>query len=117
VSVRAEGLAVTEHDLAPGQDLGPYRYDHGNETWLLVTAGRPTIRHADGEEQLEPGDLICLAAGPGGAHQVSNHSADHVRMLRLATQRSPTMVVFPDTETLELTANDASVQLTLPKAL
>jgi uncharacterized cupin superfamily protein len=116
VSVRAENLAVTEHDLAPGHDLGPYRYDYGNETWLLVTAGRPTIRHAEGEEQLEPGDLMCLPAGPGGAYQVSNHSADPVRMLRLATQRSPTVVVFPDTENLELTADDASVQLNLPRA-
>jgi uncharacterized cupin superfamily protein len=69
------------------------------------------------KNKLEPGDLICLAAGPGGAYQVSNHSADPVRMLRLATQRSPTVVVFPDTEKLELTADDASVQLNLPKAL
>lgn len=117
MTVRPEGLAVPEHELAPGQDLGPYRYDYGNETWLFVTEGRPTIRHADGEEQLEPGDLICLAAGPGGAYQVSNHSAGPVRMLRLATQRSPTVVVFPDTETLELAADDACVQLTVPKLL
>jgi len=28
----------TEHELAAGESLGPYRYDCANETWLLITA-------------------------------------------------------------------------------
>jgi uncharacterized cupin superfamily protein len=111
VSVAAEGLSVTEHELAPGEDLGPYRYEHGNEMWLLVTAGRPTVRHRDGVEELDPGDLICFPSGPGGAHQISNRGAARVAILRLTTRRSPSIVVFPDTGVYELAAPGAAVRL------
>jgi uncharacterized cupin superfamily protein len=111
VSVAAEGLSVTQHELAPGEDLGPYRYEHGNETWLLVTVGRPTVRHADGAEELDPGDLVCFPAGPAGAHQVSNRSAAPAAVLRLTTRWSPSVIVFPDTGDFELAARDGSVRL------
>jgi uncharacterized cupin superfamily protein len=111
VSVAAEGLSLTEHELAPGESLGPCRYDYANETWLLITAGRPTVRHADGAEELDPGDLVCFPAGPGGAHQISNRSTAPVGVLRLATQRSPSVIVFPDTGAYELAAPGGRVRL------
>ena len=117
MTVVAEGLSVSKHELAPGADLGPYRYDHGNETWLLVTAGRPTVRHADGEDVLEPGDMVCFPSGPTGAHQVSNRTAAPARLLRLATRHTPSVVVFPDTGAVELSAAGEVVRLqVIPEA-
>ena len=106
-----EGLSVTEHRLAPGEDLGPYSYEYGNETWLLVTAGRPTVRHADGVEALEPGDLVCFPTGPEGAHQISNRGGAPVGLLRLTTRRTPSVTVFPDTGAYELATPGAAIQL------
>ena len=42
----------------PGQAICPYHYDYGNEEWLLVLEGLVTLRHPEGEEQLERG--VCL---------------------------------------------------------
>ena len=50
-------LAVSELVLGPGESDGPYRYLLGNEQWLLVLSGRPTLRHLDGVEVLEPSEL------------------------------------------------------------
>jgi uncharacterized cupin superfamily protein len=111
VSITAEGLSVTEHELAPGDDLGPYRYDYANETWLLITAGRPTVRHAHGTEELDPGDLVCFPSGAGGAHQISNRSTAPVGVLRLTTRRTPSVIVFPDTGDYELAAGDGAIRL------
>jgi uncharacterized cupin superfamily protein len=47
-------------EVTSGADFGPYRYEYGRELWLLVLAGVPTVRHAEGERALSPGDLACL---------------------------------------------------------
>ena len=33
----------------------PYHYEYGAEEWLLVVAGRPTLRAPDGEHELRRG--------------------------------------------------------------
>jgi uncharacterized cupin superfamily protein len=47
---------------------------------LLVVSGTPTLRHPDGEEQLEPLDLVFFPAGPDGAHLVRNNSESTARV-------------------------------------
>jgi uncharacterized cupin superfamily protein len=74
----------------PGE---PYYYVHGREQWLLVLSGTPTLRHAQGEDILEAGDVVCLPEGPAGAHQL----LDGGRVLRLSTTGLPANVHYPDT--------------------
>src|SRR5690242_13672585 len=62
------GLSV--YELPPGQAIGPYHYEDPDEEWLLVVSGNPTLRHPDGEEQLEPWDIVFFPSGPAGAHHV-----------------------------------------------
>jgi uncharacterized cupin superfamily protein len=71
----------------------PYHYVYGREQWLLVLAGTPTLRHPDGEDILEAGDVVCLPQGPAGAHQL----LDGGRVLRLSTTGLPANVHYPDT--------------------
>ena len=111
MSVLAGGLSAEKQELAPGQELGPYHYDHGNETWLLVTAGHPTARYPGGEERLGPGDMVCFPAGPAGAHQVSNHGTEPARVIWLTTRHVPSVLVFPDTGMVELRVAGESIQL------
>jgi uncharacterized cupin superfamily protein len=38
----AVGASISE--LSPGQALCPYHYEYGEEEWLLVLEGTPTVR-------------------------------------------------------------------------
>lgn len=92
----AERLDGTVVGLDPGAGAEPYHYVYGREEWLLVLAGAPTVRHRQGEDQLEPGDLICFPEGPAGAHQLLNRSESPVRALCLSTTGLPANVCYPD---------------------
>jgi uncharacterized cupin superfamily protein len=51
----AEESGISVYELPPGQAVCPYHYECGEEEWLLVLEGRPTLRHPGGSERLEPG--------------------------------------------------------------
>lgn len=91
-------MGATVYDVHPGQSSFPYHYEYGCEEWLLVVAGRPTLRHPGGEDQLEPGDLVCFPEGPEGAHKVTNGTEETVRVLILSTKNEPAVAVYPDSD-------------------
>jgi len=84
-------------DVDPGEGSEPYHYVYGREQWLLILAGTPTLRHPQGEDPLEAGDLVCLPEGPDGAHQLLNRSESIARALFLSTTGLPANVCYPDT--------------------
>ena len=92
----AERLDATVVDLEPGAGGELYHYAYGREEWLLVLAGTPTLRHPQGEDQLEPGDLVCLPEGPAGAHGLVNRGESVARALFLSTTDLPAAVCYPD---------------------
>jgi uncharacterized cupin superfamily protein len=94
----ADRLESAVVDLEPGRDPEPYRYAFGRETWLLVLAGTPVVRHPDGEDRLEAGDLVCFPEGPAGAHQLLHRGESVARALVVSTTGWPTNVCFPDTD-------------------
>lgn len=93
----ADRLDGTVVDLDPGEGSEPYHYVHGREEWLLVLAGTPTLRHAQGEDRLEAGDLACFPEGPAGAHRLLNGGRSATRALFLSTTGVPANVCYPDT--------------------
>ena len=52
-SIGARLLGGSVYDLPPGESVCPYHYEYGNEEWLLVLDGRPTLRHALGRHEAE----------------------------------------------------------------
>jgi uncharacterized cupin superfamily protein len=84
------------YELPPGQALCPYHYEYGEEEWLLVMSGRPSLRHPDGVDRLAPADVVCFPTGPAGAHQVRNETTETVRVLMWSTVVLPTATVYPD---------------------
>jgi len=72
-------LGGSLYDVPPGEKTWPYHYEQGCEEWLLVVAGRPTLRSPDGEQELQPGDAAVFPEGPAGAHQVWNATEEPVR--------------------------------------
>jgi uncharacterized cupin superfamily protein len=93
----ADRLDGTVVDLDSGEGSEPYHYVYGREEWLLVLAGTPTLRHPQGEDDLEAGDLVCLPEGPAGAHRLVNRGESVVRVLFLSTTGLPANVCYPET--------------------
>jgi uncharacterized cupin superfamily protein len=94
--VGSKALGASVYVLNEGQSVCPYHYEHGNEEWLLVLEGRPTLRHPEGEDELGPGDIVCFPEGPEGAHKTTNHRAEPARIVIFSTQIEPAVAVYPD---------------------
>jgi uncharacterized cupin superfamily protein len=89
-------LGGSLYELPPGEKTWPYHYEQGCEEWLMVVAGKPTLRSPEGEQALEPGDVAVFPEGPSGAHQVINKTDEPVRVV-LFSSKSPLAVVhYPD---------------------
>jgi uncharacterized cupin superfamily protein len=89
-------LGMSVYDIPPGQAICPYHYEYGEEEWLVVLEGRPTLRHPEGEDALEPWDVVCFPSGPEGAHAVRNATEEPVRVLMASTVTHPCATVYPD---------------------
>jgi len=94
--IGAQQLGASVYDLDPGESVCPYHYEYPEEEWLLVLAGRPTLRDPDGEHELGEGDLVLFPEGPDGAHKVTNKTAEPVRILMFSTVTETAVSVYPD---------------------
>ena len=104
----AKATGASLYELAPGQALCPYHYEYGEEEWLLVVAGRPTLRDPDGAHELQPRDIVFFPRGPEGAHQVRNDSDETARVLLWSDIVVPTATVYPDSDKIGIwTGNPA----------
>ena len=104
--VGAQRSGTTVYELPPGQAVCPYHYEYGEEEWLLVLEGTPTVRTPEGEQRLEPWDAVCFVRGPEGAHRVRNETDETVRVLMYSEVVHPTVTVYPDSDKVGIwTAN------------
>jgi uncharacterized cupin superfamily protein len=88
-------LGLTVYELPPGQSICPYHWET-DEEWLIVLAGRPTLRTPEGEHELVAWDTVCFPVGPDGAHKVTNRGDELVRVGMLSTRKDPGIAVYPD---------------------
>jgi uncharacterized cupin superfamily protein len=93
----ASELNTSAYELPPGQALCAYHYEYVEE-WLVVLDGNPMLRLPEGEEQLEPGDVVVFPPGPDGAHNVINRGSDTARVLMFSSARVPAVAVYPDSD-------------------
>ena len=93
------GAAVwgaTLYELQPGARVCPYHYHFGEEEWLLVVTGSPTLRTPDGERALHPWDVAVFRRGEEGAHEVRNDGDGAARVVMLSSASDPEVCVYPD---------------------
>ena len=103
--IGASTMAGSVYEVPPGQANCPYHYE-SDEEWLLVLQGRLTVRHPDGEDELEAGDLVCFPRGPQGAHKLTNNGDEPVRMLIVSTRNMPQVAVYPDSDKIGIWTDD-----------
>src|SRR5262245_16820701 len=94
--VGALGTGISVYELPPGQAIGPYHYENPEEEWLIVLEGRPTLRHPDGEDELEIWDVVFFPPGPHGAHMVRNDADTAARVLMFSNLSTVAASVYPD---------------------
>jgi uncharacterized cupin superfamily protein len=114
--VGATELGATVYELPPGQAVCPYHYEYGEEEWLVVLQGRPSVRHPGGTEQLEPWDTVCFPRGPDGAHGVRNDTEETVRVLMFSTVKYPTATVYPDSDKVGIWTGNRADDLIAPRS-
>ena len=100
--VGAGELGASVYELPPGQAICPYHYEYGEEEWLLVLEGRPTLRQPEGSDVLAPWDVVCFPTGPRGAHGVRNETAETVRVLMWSSVKHPAATVYPDSDKIAI---------------
>jgi uncharacterized cupin superfamily protein len=101
-----EESGVSVYELPPGQAICPYHYEVGEEEWLLVLEGEPTLRHPKGSERLAPWDVVFFEKGPAGAHGIRNETDARVRVLMFSTVVVPTATVYPDSDKVGIWTGD-----------
>jgi uncharacterized cupin superfamily protein len=85
------------YEVEPGKQLWPYHFHYGNEEWVVVVSGTPTVRTPDGQRELRAGDVVAFAQGEDGAHTFYNRSPEPARILFFSTLRRGS-VVYPDSD-------------------
>jgi uncharacterized cupin superfamily protein len=104
----AHGTGMSVYELPPGQAICPYHYEYGEEEWLLVLEGRPTLRHPRGSDWLAPMDVAFFPTGPDGAHEVRNETDETARVAMFSTVVIPAATVYPDSDKIGIwTGNEA----------
>jgi uncharacterized cupin superfamily protein len=114
--VGAKATGATVYDLAPGQAVCPYHYEHGEEEWALAISGRPSVRTPEGTEELAPLDLVFFPPEPEGAHQILNESDAPARVLMWSNVVFPTSTVYPDSDKVGVWTEDESEEIVVPRA-
>jgi uncharacterized cupin superfamily protein len=112
----AQKLGTSVYELPPGQSICPYHYEYGEEEWVVVLAGRPTLRHAEGTDELETWDVVCFPPGPEGAHAIRNDTEEMVRVLMYSTVTHPAATVYPDSDKIAVWTGNVDDNLIVHRA-
>jgi uncharacterized cupin superfamily protein len=112
----AQQTGTSVYELPAGQALCPYHYEYGEEEWLLVLHGNPSVRDPDGTHELRPDDVVFFPRGPEGAHQVRNDSTETVRVLMWSTVVQPTATVYPDSDKIAIWTGNPDDDVIVPRS-
>lgn len=112
----AEQTGASLYELAPGTALCPYHYEYGEEEWLLVVSGRPSVRDPDGTHELAPQDVVFFPCGPEGAHQVRNDGDEPARVLMWSTVVHPAATVYPDSDKVAIWTGNREDDRIVPRS-
>ena len=107
----AKETGASVYELPPGQAVCPYHYEYGEEEWMMVLEGRPSVRTPEGTEAVEPFEVVFFPKGPEGAHQVRNDTTEPVRIMMWSTVVHPTATAYPDSGKVGIWTGDKAEDL------
>jgi uncharacterized cupin superfamily protein len=96
--LEATQLGLSVYELPPGQSICPYHYETGEEEWLIVLSGAPTLRTPAGEQDLRGWDAVFFPNAAEGAHKVTNRTDETVRVAIWSNRINPNTSIYPDSD-------------------
>ena len=112
----AKETGTSVYEIPAGEALCPYHYEAGEEEWLLVLEGNPTLREPGGETRLEPWDLVFFTTGPDGAHSVRNETDHTARLMMWSSVMHPGITVYPDSDKVGVWPGNDEDGMLLPRS-
>ena len=97
--------------LPPGSASSDRHWHEGEDEFLLVLSGTPTVIEEDGPHDLAPGDAACWPAGVANGHHVLNRSDADCTYLVVGTRAASDRVHYSDIDKL-YTRRDGQVTRT-----
>ena len=89
-------LVLDSYELAPGASGYSLHAHYSIEEMFVVLRGRPTLRTHEGEEELEPGDVVGCPRGRDGTHTLCNRTDEPALVLAISTVQYPDVIVRPE---------------------
>ena len=102
----AKDSGISVYEIPPGQAVCPYHYEVGEEEWLLVLEGAPTLRHPEGTERSRPGTSSASRAAPRAPTGSATRASETARVLMFSTVVVPTATVYPDSDKVGIWTGD-----------
>ena len=94
------------HVTLPPRAWASQRHHHsGEDEFIYILTGRPTLIDENGETPLSSGDSCAHAAGDNNAHHLVNNTDEDVTFIVVGSRRpEEDSVIYPDVD-LDLPAN------------
>lgn len=105
--IGAKKLGYRVVEVPPGKRAWPYHAHLVNEEMIFVIEGEGTLRHADHEYRVHPGDFIASPADANQPHQLINTSSQPLRYLVVSTMMEPDVFLYPDSDKFGMLAGSA----------
>jgi uncharacterized cupin superfamily protein len=90
-----ETFGVNLVRMAPGSVSSVRHHHSGEDEFVYVLAGTPTLVLDHGEQLLSPGMCAGFKAGSGHSHQLANRSDAEVVFLEVGTRQDVDTVLYP----------------------
>ncbi|WP_187355285.1 cupin domain-containing protein [Paenibacillus tengchongensis] len=82
--------------LDPGKYSYPYHFHRNAEEMFVILSGKALLRTPEGLQEVKAGDTVFFETGPGGAHQLFNHTELPCTYLDLRTNNGLDVAEYPD---------------------
>ena len=73
--------------LEPGSASSLRHWHEGEDEFVLVLSGSPTLIDESGEQQLAEGSYVGFPAGEANGHHFFNHSSESVELLVIGSRK------------------------------
>jgi len=90
-------VQVAFMEVPPGCSAYPYHWHEMATEVYVVLSGRGVLRSPEGEQEIGPGEVVVMPAGPAGAHRLHNPSpTEPLRYVDIDTVARLDVVHYPD---------------------